>query len=47
MTITETAPEAEATQSATDPTESAGDLASIVGTGDHMRATFKAAVATT
>jgi len=37
MTITETAPEAEATQSATNRTESAGDLAAVVGTGDHLR----------
>ena len=37
MTITETAPEAEATDSPATPTQSAGDLASVVGTGDHMR----------
>jgi heme/copper-type cytochrome/quinol oxidase subunit 1 len=36
MTITETAPEAEASESPA-PTEHSGDLASIVGTGDHKR----------
>jgi heme/copper-type cytochrome/quinol oxidase subunit 1 len=37
MTITETAPEAEATDAPAGPTERSGDLASIVGTGDHKR----------
>jgi heme/copper-type cytochrome/quinol oxidase subunit 1 len=37
MTITETAPDAEATEPSASPTENSGDLASIVGTGDHLR----------
>jgi hypothetical protein len=37
MTITETAPEAEATDAPAGPTEHSGDLASVVGSGDHKR----------
>jgi heme/copper-type cytochrome/quinol oxidase subunit 1 len=37
MTITETAPEAEPTQGSPAPSPPRGDLAAVVGTGDHMR----------
>lgn len=37
MTITETAPEAEPTEGSSAPSPYEGDLAAVVGTGDHLR----------